>query len=52
LLCPQAVRVFWLISWRGWKLWSKAAGWTASIVVGTLPSLVIYGAMAVSAMLK
>jgi hypothetical protein len=36
----------------GWKLWSKAEGWTASIVVGTLPSLVIYGAMAVSAMLK
>lgn len=36
----------------GWKLWSRAANWTAAVCVGALPTVVIYGAMAVSAMLK
>lgn len=36
----------------GWKLWSKAANWTGSIIIAILPSLVIYGAMAISAMMK
>ncbi|MBU6377999.1 MAG: YIP1 family protein [Gammaproteobacteria bacterium] len=36
----------------GWKLWSKATRWHAALVVGLLPSLVVYGAMAISAMLK
>jgi len=34
----------------GWKLWAGATRWTTSIVIATLPHLIIYGAMAISAM--
>lgn len=36
----------------GWKLWSGATRWTASIVIATLPHLIIYGAMAIGAMTR
>lgn len=34
----------------GWKLWNGATRWTTSIVIATLPHLIIYGAMAIGAM--
>jgi hypothetical protein len=36
----------------GWKIWSRAAGWGAALVVAALPSLLIYGAMIVPALVN
>lgn len=35
----------------GWKLWSKDTGWTRSIVVATLPFVLIYGYQVIKALL-
>ena len=45
---------FWTIflAALGWKLWSRAANWTAAVCVGVLPTVVIYGVMAINAMLN
>jgi hypothetical protein len=36
----------------GWKIWSRAAGWGAALVVAALPSVLIYGAMIVPALVN
>jgi hypothetical protein len=34
----------------GWKIWSRATGWGVALVVGALPSVLIYGSMIVRAL--
>lgn len=36
----------------GWKLWSQASKWTGAVVVAALPTVLIYGGMAIKALLN
>ena len=45
-----SVWTIWLVA-LGWKTWSRAAGWTQSVIVAVLPSVLIYGFMAGRALL-
>ncbi|MFZ9627429.1 MAG: YIP1 family protein [Burkholderiaceae bacterium] len=36
----------------GWKLWSQAKTWTGAVVVAALPTVLIYGGMAIKALLN
>ena len=35
-----------------WKLWSQANKWTGAVVVAALPTVLIYGGMAIKALLN
>ena len=36
----------------GWKLWSQSSKWTGAVVVAALPTVLIYGGMAIKALLN
>jgi len=45
-----AIWTAWLAA-LGWKLWSQAKQWTGAVVVAVLPTVLIYGGMAIKALL-
>jgi hypothetical protein len=54
LFTSASFLMFWTI-WLaalGWKLWSQADKWIGAVVIAALPTTLIYGGMAIKALLN